>query len=132
MTQIEKLLQETAVSSQSIQQIQHGVKTTLAEVMGDSSPEMLDEMSSIFLEDALPLIDQIKSGYLSQNFDSIKMAAHALKGSSATIGLITFAEICQQVENSSKANQLDGLDGQIAAMEIEYSQIKTALTAFLL
>ncbi|MCA9954282.1 MAG: Hpt domain-containing protein [Ardenticatenaceae bacterium] len=100
--------------------------------MGDSSAEMLDEMSSIFLEDAVPLIQQMKDGLATRNFDSIIIAAHTLKGSSATIGLDKFAQLCLAVELSSKAQETNKLGPFIANLETEYSRVETALRHFLL
>lgn len=131
MNQINQF-QETAVSRQSIQQIQSNVKVTLAEVMGDASPEMLNEMSSIFLEDAIPLINQMKSGYSNHDLKSISMAAHALKGSSATIGLEQFSDLCLAVETSSKQNEAEPLIHSITLLEAEYVRVEQALTGFLI
>lgn len=119
-------------NNSTIQQIQHNVKTALETVMGDSSPEMLDEMSSIFLEDATPLIQQMKDGVAASDFNAITIAAHTLKGSSATIGLEKFAELCLAVELSSKAQETDNLGSSIASIEAEYTHIEKALRHFLL
>ena len=122
----------TAVSNQTIQQIQAGVKEALELVMGDSSPETLDEMSSIFLEDAIPLINQMKDGINSQNLQATSMAAHALKGSSATIGLTVFANACLAVETSSKAQDTAQARQHLASLAANYTIVEQALKAFLL
>jgi HPt (histidine-containing phosphotransfer) domain-containing protein len=100
--------------------------------MGDSSAEMLGEMSSIFLEDAVPLIDQMKTGYATHDLTAVRMAAHALKGSSATIGLEQFAAICLEIETSCKQNETNQMRQHLAALESDYIQIEKALSAFLL
>lgn len=132
MTFGEDSLQETAVSNQSIQDIRMQVQTALELVMGDSSPEMLDEMAGIFLEDAVPLISQMKDGYSNQDWQSVSRAAHALKGSSATIGLDQLANICLAVETSSKQNEADLVGKHLPTLERAYVQIEKALTTFLL
>ncbi|MFZ1396155.1 MAG: Hpt domain-containing protein [Candidatus Promineifilaceae bacterium] len=116
---------------QALEYIRHNVKTTLAQVMGDSSAEMLNEMASIFLEDAVPLIDQMKSGLANGDYKTIHSAAHALKGSSATIGLDKFAEVCLAVETNSKQQQDELIDSNLVVLESQYSQIHQALSAFL-
>lgn len=128
---LQETAQETAVFKQTIQEIQIQVKATLEMVMGDSSAEMLNEMSTIFLEDATPLIDQIKSGQADHDFMAIRQAAHALKGSSATIGLEAFANLCLAIEISCKQNELGLVSKHLAALELEYGQIKKALSGFL-
>ncbi|MAT98299.1 MAG: hypothetical protein CL608_14235 [Anaerolineaceae bacterium] len=132
MTFGENSFEETAVLNQSIQEIREQVQTALQLVMGDSSPEMLDEMASIFLEDGQPLIEQMKTGHLNHDFTAVSQAAHALKGSSATIGLDQFANICLAVETSSKQNEADGVGKYLATLELAYGHIEKALATFLL
>lgn len=131
MTYGEDPLQETAVFNQSIQDIQLQVQNTLALVMGDTSAEILNEMSTIFLEDAVPLIDQMKTGQANHDYTAVRQAAHALKGSSATIGLDEFANLCLAVEKSSKQNESNLVSNQLATLELAYAQVKKALSGFL-
>lgn len=125
-------LTHKSMADPALMQIQTNVKETLGEVMGDSSPEMLSEMSSIFLEDSLPLILQILDSYSNQEFEVMKAAAHALKGSSATIGLERLAQLCQIIETNSKQHDLDLIGSQMPLLEAEYNQISRALSDFLL
>jgi HPt (histidine-containing phosphotransfer) domain-containing protein len=132
MTYAERSLQGTAAYNETIKKLQLDVKNTLELVMGDSSAEMLDEMASIFLEDAVPLIAQIKTGFASGEFTTVQMAAHALKGSSATIGLEQFANTCLAIENSIKQNETSLMNQHLAELESKYVQIEKALSDFLL
>jgi HPt (histidine-containing phosphotransfer) domain-containing protein len=116
----------------TVQQIQQDIKVALELVMGDSSPEMLDEMSSIFLEDAIPLFEQMKMGLATSDFKAISVAAHTLKGSSATMGLEKFAGLCLALELGSKAQDTSQIGPFIAELEAEYTTIEEALRHFLL
>ena len=131
MTNMNNNISQTAVSRATIYQLQQDVKNALEEVMGDSSPEMLNEMASIFLEDAVPLIEQIKNGSVTQDPPSIILAAHTLKGSSATIGLEKFAQLCLSLETSGKQDDIDTLNSLIPVLEAEYEQVQAALRGFL-
>jgi HPt (histidine-containing phosphotransfer) domain-containing protein len=132
MTYGEDSLKETAVFKQSIQEIRQQVQTALELVMGDSSPEMLNEMAGIFLEDGQPLIEQMKTGHLNHDFTAVRHAAHALKGSSATIGLDQFANICLAVEASSIQNEADSVGNHLKTLELAYIHVEKALITFLL
>ena len=132
MTYGEDSLKETAVFKQSIQEIRQQVQTALELVMGDSSPEMLNEMAGIFLEDGQPLIEQMKTGHLNHDFTAVRQAAHALKGSSATIGLDQFANICLAVEASSIQNEADSVGNHLKTLELAYIHVEKALITFLL
>jgi HPt (histidine-containing phosphotransfer) domain-containing protein len=132
MTYGKDSLQETAVFKQSIQEIRQQVQTALELVMGDSSPEMLNEMAGIFLEDGQPLIEQMKTGHLNHDFTAVRHAAHALKGSSATIGLDQFANICLAVETSSIQNEADSVGNHLKTLELAYIHVEKALITFLL
>ena len=108
------------------------MQTALELVMGDSSPEMLNEMASIFLEDAVPLIDRMKVGLSNGDFTAVCEAAHALKGSSATIGLDQFANFCLAVEISSKQNEGISVSNHLKTLERAYVHVEKALNTFLL
>lgn len=131
MTQTNYTTVNSAVSNNTLTQIQNNVKFALEQVMGDSSPDTLDEMASIFLEDAVPLIEQMKEGLIAHNYPAINMAAHALKGSSATIGLTTFASVCLAVESASKDKETDLISNNLKTLEAEYSKVQLALQEFL-
>lgn len=130
MMQMNSTQLETAAPFQSVQQIQATVREALQFIMGNSSPEMLKEMSIIFMEDATPLINQLKVSYSNQDFKSINMAAHTLKGSSATMGLEKIADLCLAIEISSKRQENSQLRIHISNVESEYAQIRNALLAF--
>ncbi len=132
MAQMNNRVGNTAVSEQFLAQMRHSVKETLEQVMGSSSPNMLDEMASIFLEDAVPLIDKMKQGLAQRDFTAISMAAHTLKGSSATIGLTDFADICLAVETSSKEEQADCISTSLTQLVAEYPKVQLALESFLI
>ncbi len=131
MAVIENSLQETAVSNESIQKLRMQIQTTLELVMGDSSPELLNEMAKIFLEDAVPLFNQMKTGLSNRDLSAVAMAAHALKGSSATIGLDQFAQLCLAVETSCIQNESELVGKHLATLEHAYVQVEQALTTFL-
>jgi HPt (histidine-containing phosphotransfer) domain-containing protein len=131
MIQVKSKQPETTVPLQSLQQIQKNVTDTLKFIMGDNSPEILDEMSTIFIEDAIPLIGQIKDGYNDQNYDSVFEAAHTLKGSSAAIGLEQLADLCLAIELCSRQQKPDNIGGYISSLESKYVQIQEALRTFI-
>ena len=131
MIQMNSNQPKTAVPLQPLQQIQNSVKEALNIVMGDNSPETLDEMSAIFMEDAIPLIDQIKNAYNNHNYKAVFEAAHTLKGSSATIGLEQLADLCLAIEISSIQQNSDKIREHISILESEYVQIQEALRVFI-
>ncbi|MCP4421117.1 MAG: hypothetical protein GY805_31280 [Chloroflexi bacterium] len=123
---------KTAVSFPSLQKIQKDVMEAMELVMGDNSPELMDEMSGTFMEDAIPLINQMKDGYSNQNYQAISVAAHTLKSSSATMGLAQLADLCLAIEVSSKQQKLDKLGLNISSLESNYVQVQEALAAFII
>ena len=130
MTEPNIHLGSETVASLTIQQIRTNVKETLELAMGESSPEMLDEMSTIFLEDALPIISKMKDALEEQDFIAINMCVHALKGSSATIGLAQFADLCEILELSVAQQDVFQIKSLVGTLEMEYILIENALQTF--
>lgn len=60
--------------------------------------------------------------------DSLRRAAHTLKGSSASLGAMTLASLCQELEALGKAGTMAGVAERIAQVETEYELVKIALT----
>ncbi|AFZ43253.1 multi-sensor hybrid histidine kinase [Halothece sp. PCC 7418] len=76
----------------------------LEEIMDDHE-EMLELIDS-FLEDSEALMSAIAQAYQNHNIQQLQQQAHALKGSSANLGLSALSEVCREIDRHGKAQQL--------------------------
>lgn len=100
---------------------------SLREMMGRDEIEGMKELLDCYLTDAPTLLQEMRSALASENLTLLNRAAHTLKASSASLGALTLATLCHDVEIACEAGLLrDGSD-KMHRMEAEYSQVEAAL-----
>ena len=57
---------------------------------------------STYLTDAKFRLQLIENGINSQDYESVRLAAHSLKGASANLGAIQLAQLCEKLEHDCK------------------------------
>jgi len=92
-------------------------------------PAFVNELIDTYLSDAPALFDQMRSALTSGDAESFRRAAHSLKSNSASLGVLTLSALAKELEMMGKANTLDGAPGKIAAADVEFGRVKTALAA---
>jgi PAS domain S-box-containing protein len=80
------------------------VLQTIENELAEYDAEMCAELIDCYLEDAPNLLNVIQSALNERNAIALKRAAHTLKSSSAAIGAIDFAKLCEQLEKSGLEN----------------------------
>ncbi len=95
--------------------------------LGPNGPRMLSTVIAIYLNDSPILLDRLSETFDTADVESVRKAAHALKSSSAGLGAIAFADMCQQVEDIARSNSLDGAGALISQIRLEYEKVQKAL-----
>lgn len=96
-------------------------------IMGPDMKKLLPEMLTIFFKESDKLINNILETSATGNTGWLKKHLHALKGTSASVGMKSLATLCKSLEKSCLIASFD--DNLLAAQEIsqEYQKIKKAL-----
>ncbi|MBE9185607.1 response regulator [Microcoleus sp. LEGE 07076] len=74
------------------------VLQSLRELDDDEDPDFLGELIKIYLLDAPQHLETIKEAIFFGDADSLKLASHTLKSSSANLGAVSFSEVCKELE----------------------------------
>ena len=82
----------------------------------DGSSNLLDKLIDIYFEVSPKLVEDIRLGIENNEHDSIHMAAHTLKSSSATLGAKCLAKLCNDLEDKAKTRRLAGSDELLATI----------------
>ena len=64
----------------------------------DEGSSLIVELIDLYQENGARQIDEIKAAAAKMDGESLKQSAHALKGSSLTMGASQVADLCQQLE----------------------------------
>jgi two-component system, sensor histidine kinase len=74
----------------------------------DGSSNLLDRLIDIYFESSPKLIENIRLGIESNEPDSVRIAAHTLKSSSASLGAKRIARLCKDLEDKATTRKLAG------------------------
>ena len=110
---------ESALSKETLQ----GLKE-LGLDMGESFfPELLET----FERDAVAHLSVLQTAIAAGETGCLGREAHALKGSSLTIGALAMAEICARIENLGNAKSVDGAAQELSRLECEFDRVKSEI-----
>ncbi len=103
------------------------VLSSLRNLQGEDKKSFLTDLFTIFLKGSKLDIAVIENGINVGDAEKIRKAAHALKGSSATLGGTQFSEICRQVEHLAGQNNLEEIRRMQPEMTRRYREFVKAL-----
>ncbi len=93
----------------------------------DGQPDVVTEFIDVFLEDLPTRIDRIRKAVGSKSPTEIKSSAHALKGSSASVGAVLVSGLCAQLEAIGRAGSNEGTQELLRAIEPEVLRAREEL-----
>ena len=78
--------------------INFDILQNLRELDDEEDPDFLGELIQIYLLDAPQHLAAMKEAIFLGDADSLKLASHTLKSSSANLGAVSFSEVCRELE----------------------------------
>ena len=93
----------------------------LREDLGDIAA--LREIISTFLERSPSTLTELREAAARGNVAAVSAGAHAMKGTSATLGALTLSAQCAELERLARAGSLAEVVGQVSAIEAEYGSV---------
>ena len=96
---------------------------------GEASTELVEELVTLFLDDAAKRMKKLTDAYGAGDFEAVTFAAHSLKSASASIGAISFSESCRTLEGEAKRNA-DNLAKEVSRCEDMFKELVTTLAEF--
>lgn len=103
------------------------VEGTLARFGGDQ--RLFQDIMGFFVEDAPPLLDELRSAVADEDCVAVRAKAHALKGLAAGCGGIRAAQAAQRVENAGAESNLENIESLMESLEGEFEQLRRAIVA---
>jgi CheY-like chemotaxis protein/HPt (histidine-containing phosphotransfer) domain-containing protein len=99
------------------------------EAVHDMFGEDFAELARMYRADSPPRIAMLREAGAAGDAARVAKIAHALSGSSASIGASHLSTLCKVLELSSKAGVLDQLGAALDAIENEYDRVSARLLA---
>ncbi|RMG94494.1 MAG: response regulator [Chloroflexi bacterium] len=99
--------------------------TAAQEIMGPEAQDLLRELLPIFVDDAAPLVATIRHAANTQDTIALKRAAHTLKGSSGSLGIIHLSRLSREIEQLAKEEAFDQIEAKVSELISEYERVKS-------
>jgi HPt (histidine-containing phosphotransfer) domain-containing protein len=103
------------------------VLLSFEELQRDSEGDLLVELIALYLQDAPERIDAIRTAVAKADRDSLRRAAHSLKGSSGTLGVRQLATICEELECLANDKLTPSMTAALHRLEAEFVRVQAAL-----
>jgi HPt (histidine-containing phosphotransfer) domain-containing protein len=91
--------------------------------------ELLKELVALYRADAPVTLRQIAKALAANNAEALRVAAHTLKGSVATVGGASARHAAGRLEDFGKTGSLDGADAALEVLRTELSKLDQAFVA---
>jgi PAS domain S-box-containing protein len=101
------------------------LKSALRTVNGDW--DLLHEIVGVFLRESPQLQGQIHQAIAAHDFIQLRAAAHALKGSAASVGGLTVASRAQEIEADAQHAELDKAESDSHELDAALERLTPAL-----
>jgi two-component system sensor histidine kinase/response regulator len=92
-------------------------------------PNLLAKVLGLYTSSSQALTDAMRTAATSNDAESIRQAAHALKSSSANVGAMAFADLCKDVEVAAAQGRLDQARELVDGLLVEHRKVLQALDA---
>jgi two-component system sensor histidine kinase/response regulator len=92
-------------------------------------PNLLAKVLGLYSSSSLALTDAMQTAAISNDAESIRQAAHALKSSSANVGAMAFADLCKEVEVAAAEGKLEHARELVDGLLAEHKKVLQALDA---
>jgi HPt (histidine-containing phosphotransfer) domain-containing protein len=98
---------------------------TIAALREDGS--LLRELRDLFANEAPEQIHRMLDGQRRGDADTVRQAAHRLKGTAVTFGAEKMQQMCLEIEGRARSGTLEGVDLTIQQLSTECDRVKLAL-----
>ncbi|HEY9673169.1 MAG TPA: PAS domain S-box protein [Waterburya sp.] len=97
------------------------------QTMGANASAFLAQLIDIYLEESPVLVQAISTAITQNDAAAMIQAAHTLKSSSASLGAMSFSQLCQELETIGTSATTAEAGILFTKIESEYERVKSAL-----
>jgi PAS domain S-box-containing protein len=111
--------------------IDFSVLASLKDLQQPDEPDFVTELIDLFLADTASQLENLRLALSTNEVAEVRRVAHFMKGSSANIGAVRMAALCQELEIKDFDNRANGSDSVMlmVRLEDEFHQVGEALKA---
>jgi len=107
--------------------IDMSVLEELRRLQAGAAPDLLGNLIGVYLRDATLRINAMREAIIQKDPAALVFPAHNLKSSSANVGALGLAAVCEELETMGRAGAIEGVAEKVAQVEIMYEKVRLAL-----
>lgn len=92
-----------------------------------NKPHRVKELTDMFVDVMPDRLDKIDQAIKAYDFETIKVIAHSMKGSSGSIGGMRMHAVCERLEMAAHNNEKENLDSIGQALHAEFVRLHAEL-----
>jgi HPt (histidine-containing phosphotransfer) domain-containing protein len=104
--------------------IDPAVIETLRDLTPPGEPDVLSEVLKMFLAEVPPRLTRLRNAWAAGNIEEVHRAAHSLKGSAGNIGANAMFDVCKELDEKSRAGEVDAVGPLVDALDVEYGRVE--------
>jgi HPt (histidine-containing phosphotransfer) domain-containing protein len=104
-----------------------GIDHAAIEPLRVDTPDLWKRLVIIYLESTPDELTTLKQAIAAKDGNAVYLAAHSLKSSSANMGALRLAHLCQLIETVAGDQNLESLSNMFAEISSEYQFVSTEL-----
>jgi len=93
----------------------------------DGSTGVMQRVIGHYLSQSSGFFEQMRKAIACGDADTLRVSAHTLKSSSATVGALRLSKICQELETLGRSHTVEGAAAHLDAAAAEYEKVARAL-----
>lgn len=109
--------------------IDKDVLNELKELVMDDGPEFLIELLGDFVTDAESGIQAMRQAAELGDAEVIEQTAHRMKSSSAHLGALQMAELCELLQRLGRSGAMEGSRELVASLGAEFERVRDSIDA---
>jgi CheY-like chemotaxis protein/HPt (histidine-containing phosphotransfer) domain-containing protein len=90
-------------------------------------PDLLEKIISLYMHDSPGLLNALRDALDRDDAEQVRMHAHRFKSGSANLGALRLAELCKQLEEMGRNNELEDALILLNRVETEFRAVSAAL-----
>ncbi len=103
--------------------VDHTAWETIATFQRPGQPNVLHKIIGLYLTSSQAQVTQLRQALQGQEYDAIRIAAHTLKSSSATLGAHRLATLAKQLEEACRTAHVEQVEGLVTLIEIAHRDV---------
>ncbi len=115
----------------SLETLDHAALAAIRDLQRPGQPDPLRIVFRLYQESSSELMDQIRRALEAGAAEDLRLAAHSLKSSSASLGGRRFVALCHDLEDSGRNGRLKEAGIQFARAEPEFVRLVAAIEHFM-